>query len=609
MPITYKSAYIALITILPAMLFCKNIAGQNIAEKNRVPITVQQQPQVKFTLSPNGLSSLSYRGQSYYHDSGSSVQGAIFQSPDGNSVDAGWSNPSKAIQSTNPYGYQQIYNLGGAHQFTLKVVLTTPDTNTIKAVAYVTNNDTVNTLAFISLHLLSLALPGPANVTVPVGQPLSVNQYNGDVVTLLGGTWGSVASWISGYPTAASQLSYYNSASQTTFANMLNNQSSNGPNSYSLPIPPGQTQTFTQLVRFGKAGESAASLAPEAFREYRTAFPYLLNWPDRRPIAYWLIADATNGRSPSNPRGYLWDKTIDSTNLTTFRTRVLAQADNTIGILNGMYPKPQALLIWDLEGQEFDQPFTYVGYPNYLASIAPEMDAVADQLIGKITAAGYKIGLTIRPNTFGAGTQLPANCYSSLTPNVTTQYDLADKFIKLNAPYPFRGYVCAGNAWVAGSANHPTAQTSVQDYGQVLSLLEQKITYAKNRWGASIFYVDSDVWEGGAVLEPSIFRELAKVFPDCLIIPETAGTFHFGATAPYEAAKTFNYYGTSQARKDVYPSAFGVVNVADADTVTNWTKLVKAVESGDILLFRGWFAAPEISAVQQIYSAAASLKQ
>jgi hypothetical protein len=316
------------------------------------------------------------------------------------------------------------------------------------------------------------------------------------------------------------------------------------------------------------------------------------------------MSDASNGRSTSNPRGYLWDKTINIANQPAFTARVLAQADATLAILNQMSPKPQGLILWDLEGQEFNQPFTYVGYPNYLPSMAPEMDAVADQLARKITAAGYKIGLTIRPNYFSVGTQLPATCYSSASKDPMMQYDLADKFIKLDAAYPFRGYICTNGTWMAGSANRPTAQTTSQDFRQVIGLLEQKISYARKRWGATIYYVDSDVWEGGGVLEPSIFRQLAEEFPDCLIIPETAGTFHFGATAPYEAAKAFDYYGTSQARRNVYPGAFGIVNLADADTAANLNKLVKAVGSGDILMFRGWFNAPEIAAVQKIYAAA-----
>ncbi len=562
--------------------------------------------QLQFSMDSYRLTSLSYKGQSFYQYVASVVQGAIYQKPDGTTYDAGWTNPSSVSQPNGPLSFQQIYNSNGPYKFTLNVTMSATDSRTVKAVATVTNNDPVNTLSQISLHLMSLNLPGPSKFSVPVGQPLYVNQYFGDVVTLFSGSWGSVGSWITGYPTAVDQWSYYTTASQTSFANAISNYTVYSPNTYKSPLPPGTSLVMTQMVRFGEATDTAVSLAPEPYAEYRSIYPYLVNWPDRRPIAYWLISDVYNGRSASNPRGYFWDKTINALNASAFQTKAMAEADSTLAVLNRISPKPQGLIVWDLEGQEFNQSFSYVGYPNYLPLISPEMDAVADQLIGKITAAGYRIGVTIRPNRFLAGTQLPATCSAGTNTNLTTQYDLADKFIKTDATYPLRGYVCIGNAWAPGTANHPSAQATTQDYSQVLSLLEQKIAYAKGRWGASLFYIDSDVWETGGVIDPSIFRQLAAQFPDCLLIPETAGTFHFGATAPYEAANAFNYFGTSQTRRDLYPGAFGAINIADADTSGHFSQLVKAVASGDLLMFRGWFSAPEIPALQQIYAAAAN---
>src|SRR5262249_37195061 len=162
---------------------------------------------------------------------------------------------------------------------------------------------------------------------------------------------------------------------------------------------------------------------------------------------------------------------------------------------------PQGIIIWDLEGQEFKQPFTYVGYPNKLPELAPEMDAIGDALMARIKGAGYRVGVTIRPQHFGTGATLPATCVTDPT------YSLWDKFILLSAPDPYRGYVCsAPNTWEVSQANGPVTQTSNPDYGTTLSLLQQKVAYAHSRWGATLFYIDSNVWDGGTTIDFPILR-------------------------------------------------------------------------------------------------------
>jgi hypothetical protein len=481
-----------------------------------------------------------------------------------------------------------------SNQFTVVSSFSAYDNRTIEADIAVTNNDPTNTLAKFQFQNLSLNLPGP----VTQQSSLTVNQYNGTPVSFLSGTWGSVALWQGTYPTAAQQSS--NCCTSTPYlANAVSNYTSWGPDVYSTPIPPGKTQVFKQFVRFGSSTDTATSLAPEAYTAYRAAQPYLLNWPDRRPIAQWLISDAYNGRSKTNPRGYLWDNTIDITNKSAFQTKVLANANSVLKNLNAMTPKPQGIIVWDLEGQEFNQSFTYVGYPNNLPLLAPEMDAIADQLMAVFKSAGYRVGVTIRPNYFGAGNFLPTTCaYNS-------NIDFADKFVNTSATYPNRGYNCtAPNVWTAAAANSPSVQSEPQDYNTALNLLSSKINYARSRWGATLFYIDSTVWEGGTPLDASIFRTLQAKFPDCLLIPEESTDLTFGAAAPLEQAAALGYYGTSQRTKNLYPGAFGVLNMANANWTTNRSTLVQAVASGDILMFEGWWAAPEIPVVQQIYSSA-----
>ncbi len=573
------------------------IKSQSIADPAKTgasSVSLQPASLIRWSIDANRLSSLSYGGQNFYQYMDSIVQGARFRAPDGTITDAGWNKPNKVSLLNNPPAFEQIYNLGRANQFTLRVTWTQTDSRTLKAVAKFTNNDPNSTLVSLGLHLLPVNLPGPAtqyNQNVPI----EVNQFNGQPAQFLSGNWGSIAHWQSGYPTNGNQLSYYRSASQTSFDPILTTSTAYGPRTYSLETPPGETNTMTQFVRFGASTDTASSLAPEAFEEYRSAFPNQVNWPDRRPIAYWMIAEGTK-RSASNPRGYLWDPALDVTK-GNFQTRVLAAADNTIGILNSMSVRPQGMIIWDLEGQEFNHAFTYVGNPMKLGDLAPEMDAVVDSFFAKFTAAGFRTGVTIRPNHFGTGTALPESCKTD------SNYALWDKFILLNAPFPYRSYVCsATNSWQASSANGPGAQTTTQDYNDALDLLQQRIRYARNRWGTTLFYIDSSVWEGGKPIDPSIFRTLASMFPDCLIIPENTVAAHFGSTAPYNWLS--GYRNRAADARTLYPEAFQVMSIANV-TIADQPQLVNMVKAGDILLFPAWFSSqPEVRAVQDIYKAA-----
>ena len=174
----------------------------------------------------------------------------------------------------------------------------------------------------------------------------------------------------------------------------------------------------------------------------------------------------------------------------------------------------KGVLIWDLEGEEFQQVFTYVGNPPLLQYLAPgkrkssplltktypnlslfyfvlsslEMDVIADQLFAKFTSAGYKIGMTLRPSSFQAGDTLPSTC------NYNTDPNLQDVFIKADASYPYRGYVCsASNQWSQAGSRLPNHQTQNNDDATMFQILQAKVAYAVNRWGASYFYVDSTV--------------------------------------------------------------------------------------------------------------------
>jgi hypothetical protein len=144
------------------------------------------------------------------------------------------------------------------------------------------------------------------------------------------------------------------------------------------------------------------------------------------------------------------------------------------------------------------------------------------------------------------------------------------------------------------------------DDSAILANLSQKVSYAHNRWHARLFYVDSNVYlTSGGAISNKIFRALMQQFPDCLFMPEWKTPFYFGSSAPY-SQPNLGIPNTPDSWKWVYPSAFSLINMADADLVGQYNALLQGVESGDIMLFRAWWAAPEIPVMEQLYAAAAA---
>ncbi len=313
----------------------------------------------------------------------------------------------------------------------------------------------------------------------------------------------------------------------------------------------------------------------------------------------------------------MWDATLDVFPLTpakqeVFNTRILKQADDIIKYMDGMNPKPQGVLIWDFEGDEFVHYLTYVGSPNKIADLAPEMDAVSNQLLSKFINAGYNVGLTLRPSTIKTGTVLPSTCNSD-----PTNVDLRDVFIKTDEIYPNRGYECTStNVWTQAGARKPYHQTCALNDDVLLSNLREKVSYAKNRWGVKMFYVDSSVYcvaSGGSPISFKIFYKLQQEFPDVLFIPENVVYNYWSASAPYMDVRpvaSLSGSNTPASARNVYPNAFTTINPIGAgkstlyEGSTLFNQLVQAVKDGNILLLDAWYAEPMNLEVLKIYQQA-----
>jgi hypothetical protein len=332
------------------------------------------------------------------------------------------------------------------------------------------------------------------------------------------------------------------------------NRVSSYPDSYPTivrPIPPGGSDRYVVSLRFGRGGATEASLAGDVNHKFAATFPQRLRWRDRRPIGAIFLA-TTPQQWTTNPRGWFGDPRLDVTTpagRAEFKQRLLRLADGAIAIMRDM--NAQGAITWDIEGQEYHEGTTYIGDPRLVDSMAPEMAEAADEYFGHFRAAGFRVGVCVRPQ------QLSRN---------------ADK--------------------------KTASQMPVEDPA---GLLIEKIAYAKKRWGASLVYIDSNVnGTDPNPLDASIIQRVAASFPGCLLIPEHSNLRYYAYSAPF-AELRHGVVTTPDPARDVYPNAFSAIYTADGPLDLYRESLRTAVRRGDSLMYRTWFSDPQNEKVKAIY--------
>jgi hypothetical protein len=232
----------------------------------------------------------------------------------------------------------------------------------------------------------------------------------------------------------------------------------------------------------------------------------------------------------------------------------MASADQTISILRDM--NAQGMVLWDVEGEEFKHAITYIGDPRLLPSLAPEMDEFADAYFAKFRDAGFRVGLCVRPQVFTKT--------SGRTPEQRETVDPA-------------------------------------------KILIDKIAYARKRWDATLFYIDSN-GAPNSPLDPDVFRKVVEQFPDVLLIPEHANLQYYAYSAPLRYLSRGTAVTPNQVRS-VYPKAFSLINTTDGPIDDRYADLVSAVSHGDVLLYRAWYKDPANAKLKLIYEAAQASSQ
>ncbi len=327
------------------------------------------------------------------------------------------------------------------------------------------------------------------------------------------------------------------------------------------PVNPGQTDTYTVSLRFAASGTTTASLAADAYKSWAATYPPVLNWTDRRAIGTVYLASSPSGDIhqsggfPNNPRRYFNDSSANDFDVTTangmaaFQARVLAQAQTNVANLKLL--NAQGAITWDIEGEEFPQNTSYVCSPDQIAQAAPEMESAVmdasspyagmkldDAYFKIMTSAGFRVGVCVRPQQF------------TRNPDGT-----------------------------AGQSYLPDAAVAAQLIG--------KMKYAHDRWGATLFYIDSTVNSIGGVLDASIFQQAEAALPDSLVIPEETNARHYAYAAPFKSFLFHGDLGTDAAVYNYYPDAFSANLVNDVDPATlaaAQSQLTKQVSQGDILM-------------------------
>jgi hypothetical protein len=382
------------------------------------------------------------------------------------------------------------------------------------------------------------------------------------------------------------------------------------------PIAPGSSDNITISLRFGPAGTTEQQLAGDVFSLFASTYhrqPGPANI--HKPIARLSFNSTFRPTLATNPRGWFNDPKVDVTTpagIAAFQARLLAGADTAITEMQRV--GAAGAILWDMEGQQYDQ--SYIGDPSMAETLAPELVGVFDAFVNKFKSAGFPIGFTLRPQAFTLQTG---------TVNVsgtTVTWAGGTPFSPSWAGQPGGGEITIGNThYIIASVQSPTMLTLVANAGTLTAVpysyglqtnvadpeaeMKTKVQYAVNRWGASLFYVDSDLTYSGSSITPAqIFKDLTVSFPGTTFFPEWKNTGHYAYTYPFLDA-TNGATGPPTNTLYVYPQAGGLIRVpGDAQMPSAEPALLNAVNAGNILLFDGWYRHPANDLVIQIYQQA-----
>jgi hypothetical protein len=305
---------------------------------------------------------------------------------------------------------------------------------------------------------------------------------------------------------------------------------------------------------------SALDVCVDGYEAFGRAYPRTVRWTDRRPIGT-LFGCRGNNMGGTNTNGWFNDKTIDidtPAGRKVFAEKLLAEIDRTIGVLKEV--DAQGVIWWDIEGARNPHPITYIGDPRVLDpkhpqhdKYVPELDTeveykgqkmmLVDACFKKFQDAGLKTGVTIRPNTL---------------------------------------------VW-----NGKPEQTGGGDAAEILCA---KVTYAREHWGCSLFYVDSvSEWFSNWSFEKTVAK-----YPDILLMPEWARTRSYRHSSQSSYTRFTGFWrGVPAEMQACWPDAFCCMT--NVDYVKNYEDALYAVRHGNVQMFNCWYMCDEAKAIKKIH--------
>lgn len=514
-----------------------------------------------FKTAANGLASLTFNGVDYNYIYGEPLVGFIV---------SGGSRFNSSCSRTFTANENVHTCVANGQAFVVRVSYSTDGSNTLRARATVTNNSRLP-IDQVGLHILGWK-------TTQLNRSDSrVNGLNRDNPVEWANMGQHKVFFWSDSPSPAASVS-----TACGWSIVCKHTAT------TASIPAGGNFTHQYAVRFVRdTSLTPFAVAPEAYALFRAVYPASIRWADRRPIMSWFVAEGGK-RSASNPRGYLQDASLNAKDITRFKSRIMTDALRIRDAMLARPVRPQGVILWDIEGQEFDHATTYIGDPTaFEKGYAPEMNAAIDDVMAVFSNAGFRTGITLRPQKLQFGKTLPSRC------KFDTNNDYRDYFIKVDEEFGKSFHACydpAGLRWsVIPRGNGGQTFFRPNQMEEQIQLLLEKARYANKRWGTTIFYVDTAVWVGGKPIEAEIFRRLQVAMPDSLFIPEQEGLGTVAHAIPFTDPRNAGDARFIPASwRWVYPNAAMAARLPDCQGDC-WTRngdaLTVGQEIGDIALY------------------------
>ena len=514
--------------------------------------------QLTTAFSANGLTSVQYGGAQFVSD-GTVQASVILQNAGGTRYEVGSTGRAfdaalKRLTITYPWGSVVVNYATAGDRLTLPVTIT---------------NTSADTIVECAVGLMRVQFP-----SVPAGSSwangFEMSGLNIDDLTAIPADYGTgLLVLCNDQPGPPLKFGFTSPDGQQTRAVRLTTLVTDCPDD--PRIAPQSTAQYQFSLRFAPGGTAPEALLADLHAALRAQTPPVLTWADRRAIGTIFLASGFHA-SATNPRGWLNEPTLNTitpAGLADFRQQMLARADDTSARLRQM--NAQGMIFWDVEGEQYPY-ITYAGDPRVIADLAPEMHGIADEFFAKFTAAGLRTGVCLRPSRIVPG---------------------------------------FGGSHVWDHDNYSSSPATPLGFDLVANL-SAKIAYAKNRWGCTLFYLDTNVdwtFDNHGVFTPrllrsSIYTALHTLHPDVLVIPEIPRTADWAAAAPYREVGSGGFTATRARSKAVYPAALTIIEPKDIDWAAHHTTLVETVRGGDILLFRSWFPDSGNPFVKAIYDEA-----